>query len=407
VLRSVSGVALGVALLVIVNASAVDSYEGRQVMAKRPAGSFYSDETGKMRPEAKIGGAIVSVVEENGGWLKVNYGRQHTWVLTQDVVLVDDAVLYFTRRIRAAPMDAWNRAQRGLAQQLAGNWDAALIDCTEAIDLQPKEAASFVNRARIFSALHRQDEAIADYSQAIHLDRTLATAYEGRGTSYAAKKESNRALADLTEAIRLDPIAVEGYLHRGLIYAAQKDHTHAVEDFTQAIHLVPSASNAYWNRALTLEAQQDYDHALADLSMVLRYEPRNASAYFHCGTIFLSKKDYPHAIFNFQQTLGLQPKHVDALDRFAWILATCPKPELRNGRIAVRAAMDACQQSAWKEPNHLSTLAAACAEAGDFPQAIKWQQKVLEVAGQGDEDTLRNARLRLALYLESRPFRSE
>jgi serine/threonine-protein kinase len=304
-MRCLYTLAFVAALLTIAHANSRESFVGRRVLAKSRAGTVYRDERGRKVEVGKIGDSVVEVLDETEGWLKVRDGREPAWLAKTDVVPLDDAVLYFTRRIRAAPNDAWNHAQRGLAQRLAQKWPDAVNDYTQAITLEPGEAGFLVHRAQVFSDLHRPDEAIAD----------------------------------TTEAIRIDP--------------------------------------------------------------------GNATAHFLRGTLLLAKKDYRRALVDLHLTVSVLPQHTDALDRLAWIWATCPRPELRNGPQAVRAAEQACKLTDWKDPDRLATLAAACAEAGKFPDAIKLQQRVVELSPRGDDKALRGARQRLALYTDKKPLRSE
>jgi hypothetical protein len=57
-------------------------------------------------------------------------------------------------------------------------------------------------------------------------------------------------------------------------------------------------------------------------------------------------------------------------NNLAWALATCPDASLRNGAKAVRLAREANQLSGGKNPLILRTLAAACAENGQFAEAV-------------------------------------
>ncbi len=55
-----------------------------------------------------------------------------------------------------------------------------------------------------------------------------------------------------------------------------------------------------------------------------------------------------------------------ACDRQAWLRATCPDAELRDAKRAVESAKEACERTKSSNPDHLISLAAAHAEAGDF-----------------------------------------
>jgi hypothetical protein len=95
----------------------------------------------------------------------------------------------------------------------------------------------------------------------------------------------------------------------------------------------------------------------------------------------------------------------DTFNNLAWLLAICPDTKLRDGKKAVEYARKACEVSKWKDPFHLGTYAAACAEAGDFDEAVKWQRTSL-ASGLPDSD-MESARQRLELYEQKKPFHQE
>jgi len=65
--------------------------------------------------------------------------------------------------------------------------------------------------------------------------------------------------------------------------------------------------------------------------------------------------------------------------------------------------LQATYPESWKEPNDMNTLAAACAEAGDFAAAVQWQSKAIELWS--DEKRKADYRTRLTLYREKKPYR--
>jgi tetratricopeptide (TPR) repeat protein len=62
---------------------------------------------------------------------------------------------------------------------------------------------------------HDYELAIACYGKAIQLGPKNATIYYDRAIAYNAKGDDEKAIADYDEAIRLDPKLVEAYYNRG------------------------------------------------------------------------------------------------------------------------------------------------------------------------------------------------
>jgi tetratricopeptide (TPR) repeat protein len=92
-----------------------------------------------------------------------------------------------------------------------------------------------------------------------------------------------------------------------------------------------------------------------------------------------------------------------ALNNLAWALAVVPAAALRDGAEALKYARKACEITDWKYSYALGTLAAAYAETGNFDEAVKWQQKAIEIGM--PEDDLPAARDRLRRYQQGEPFR--
>ena len=92
---------------------------------------------------------------------------------------------------------------------------------------------------------------------------------------------------------------------------------------------------------------------------------------------WLHLRDYRRALAVYDELARTYPHLVEAHSRSAWLRATCPDAQYRDGKLAVESAQRACELTNWHNPGELEVLAAACAEAGDFGSAVKWQENAL------------------------------
>jgi tetratricopeptide (TPR) repeat protein len=154
--------------------------------------------------------------------------------------------------------------------------DAALTDL---IRRDPRNADAYLDRARSYFEQKDYDRALADYEQAIQLTPDVADAYLGRGCVHFQKGENDLALADFSEAIRLDPEAADPYLYRGRSHAARQEYQDALTDFDRCIRLTQDYVEAYIGRGKVRRDLKDYERAQADFERAIRLQPEVAEGY--------------------------------------------------------------------------------------------------------------------------------
>jgi len=174
-----------------------------------------------------------------------------------------------------------------------------------------------------------------------------------------------------------------------------------VDDDTQAIRVDPKDAAAYNDRAVTYGQLHQFDKALADYTESLKITP-DSGTYGNRANLYAQNKDYASAVADYTKAIQIVPNDSDAFEGLAEILATCPDAKVRDGQKALAAATKANDLSHGNDPMVLRTLAAACAETGDFDNAVKWETKYASAFDlPPDHDP------RLALYKAHQPYHDD
>jgi tetratricopeptide (TPR) repeat protein len=232
--------------------------------------------------------------------------------------------------------------------------------------------------------------------------RNKALYYFLRGNGRAENGDLDQAIAEFTEALRIAPQSAAAYHNRAVVRARKGEHDKAIADFTKALRFDPEDAATYRNRGRAYSNMGQYDRALADYNQALGLDPKNPRAHRERGAVFGYRGAYDRAIADYTETLRIDPDDGAAYNDLAWLWATCPAANLRDGKKAVEYATKACQLSNWKVATALDTLAAACAECGRFDEARKWIEQALDLASEEEKAELRS---RSELYRAGKPYR--
>jgi tetratricopeptide (TPR) repeat protein len=264
--------------------------------------------------------------------------------------------------------------------------------------LNPRSPIDYQDREAYYRKYGPADHAIVNYSETLQRDPRNAHALLHRGAAFARQGAWDRAVADFTEALRVDAANALAFYNRALVYSQQGKSDQALADFSEALRLDPINSLADFDRGMLYSQKREHSLAVADFNHVLRLE-RHAATSNPYGERSLdeSKVDYAKLFL-------ADPSYATGYNSVAWIWATSPDASRRDGMKAIQYATKACELSGWKNADFLSTLAAACAECGQFKEAIAWQNKALALAQREDAAGLRS---RVEAYQAGRPYRDK
>ena len=109
---------------------------------------------------------------------------------------------------------------------------------------------------------------------------------------------------------------------------------------------------------------------MVDANDAITSDPNCYPAYRQRAFVLGVKAEFRKALEDFRKYLQRNPCDITALVMAANILAGCPEARLRDGKEACRLARKACELSAWGNPFALEAYAAACAEVGEYDEAV-------------------------------------
>lgn len=216
------------------------------------------------------------------------------------------------------------------------------------------------------------------------------------------------AIWQLGEAIAKFPEDTSFLRQRGDLHFKLKEYKEAARDYERLLDLRRDDPPVLWQLAQCRYNTAEYRLALVHLNRVVELLPRFAEALSLRARCASQLEQWTQAIADWRRLTALEPTKATAFNGAAWLLATCPDEAARDGKEAMRIAARACDLTRHKDPVILDTLAAACATAGDFEAAVRWQTAAWNLADSKNKDDywfrLELFKAKVA-YFEGTPYR--
>ena len=286
------------------------------------------------------------------------------------------------------------------------NYEAAIPEWNKALELDPEDARSQVNLGIALAETGHPEAALAHYHRAAEIEPGNAVVI-GRFAAFLLRMgKTDEAIPWLEKTLRLNPrdVAMEVNLAMALASTGKVDE--AIGHLEKAALLAPGDAGIQTNLGAALAMRGRAGEAIPHLAKALQADPGSAEAHYHMGVALAQQGKPADAVAEWRKSLAIQPDNVLALNRLAQVLATSADAALRDGAEAVRLAEHAAGLTESPDPALLDTLAAAYAEAGEFPLAVDTARRALQLAADRHEDRLaEGVRARLALYEAGKPFR--
>lgn len=283
-----------------------------------------------------------------------------------------EAIEYLETAVRRRPQDASIRQTLSTAYVRLGRTDDAIGILRDGVAAYPEDARLRFYLGFMLAWVNEDEAAIAAYREAIALDDAFVEARNNLATLLLRYNRAAEAIDVLAPAIRARSQVYELHQQLGsaLWQAGRRDE--AIDAYRAAAKLRPD--------------DHEIHRVLADCLVALG---RHAEA-----------------IDEFRERVRLRRDDAEAIRMLAWLWATSPDAQLRNGAAAMTAAKRLIELSGPDNPAALDVLAAAAAESGDFTQAVEVGERVCEAAKKlGKKELVDAVEARLALYRAGRPYR--
>lgn len=181
----------------------------------------------------------------------------------------------------------------------------------------------------------------------------------------------------------------------------------AIGSYRQALRLNSRLRTAHVELGAILTGSGDGELAARHLLHALKLKADDPDALNKLGVLRMRQGRTQNAIDRYRAALAIDPNWLPAANNLAWIRATHPQASFRDAAEAVRIAQRICRATKFQKPSALDTLAAAHAEGGDFPAALKTARRAAELAAAQSKTALAQKILaRIELYRLERPYRT-
>lgn len=322
----------------------------------------------------------------------------------------EEALVWFRRAVEADPED--KLAQNNLGYVLAEmkQPEEAMEAFRRALEIDPDYVVAHLNLAAALRTQGRYAEAVEHYERIHEIDPEDHLAHLQLGTTLMEAGELERAEKELLEVLDEVPeyenaIRSQANFLLGDAAEATGRDEEAVARYQKATALDEDSTLGHRSLARVLGKLGRYAEAAEHFGQVIAQEPQDVGARFGRAMSLILAERFTQAREALERDLQEVGDPVPLSHALARLLATCPDPQVRDGRRALELALDVFQTNATLD--HGQTVAMAYAEVGEFPNAIAWQRKVVhraEVTGQ--ESLAETARERLSTYEAGRPVRS-
>jgi len=207
----------------------------------------------------------------SGKVLEMKRRQRRLIVFTLAGVAAVSAGAWIYTYIASAPERAEKEFQEGMNYMAPGKYQDAVVHFTRAIAMYAQMPNAYLERGNANRMMGEMDAALADFQAAADLNPVLPEAQSGEALIYIERHDIPHALEHLNKSISLHP-TVDAFFQRGQILESQGEHAKAIADYDRAIAEERDSPYIYRARALAKANLGDQEGAHADRDIAFHIE---------------------------------------------------------------------------------------------------------------------------------------
>jgi tetratricopeptide (TPR) repeat protein len=352
------------------------------------------------------------------------------------------AIAAFREAVARDPEEKLAQYNLGVSLLEAGETESAFEHLQRAAELDPDFRDAHFNLGKLLLEMGRFEQAASHFRRALEIDPqdgearlewALAESRGGRGSEAVEELEAELAADPENPSIgvalgvvlaevgrpaearaRLEQVLEGGgdaavraraELQLGMLLQAENEAEAALGRFQEARLLDPELLGASSAAGIQLARMGRFREAAESFSLVVEARPGDETARFSLAMAQVLAGREREARDTLEQGLELLPDSRALRHLLARLLAAAVEDTVRDGPRAVELAQEIFNESA--DAESAETVAMALAEAGDFDEAVRWQETAIGLLPDGaPEGRFSKARKRRVLYQSGNPCRA-
>ena len=366
----------------------------------------------------------IRVANDRGRWLNryraADFSRLVQPFREDDLGRTADELFF-----RSRPHMGLQLAQFASELQAEGRVEEAMDFYLRAVDLFPRNVPALVGLGELLRAraatrtaeeleLKITDliEARDSFSAALTVDPLSTTAIIGKTNVLIDENETTSAINELKAYLEIDPGRAEVHAILGRLFFAKRDYNSAARHLLAAYEMRPTLPYVAGDLGYLYLSSGEVKLGRQFLKLAHRLQPSDKNVVKHLAEAEFANENFSEAVRMLEKTIQLHPNHRRSKQLLAWLKATSPYEEDRDGSAGQKLLRPVMVTIGDRSPATLEIAAACSAESGDFAEAINFQEKAIGlVSGDTSEERYSEKQksglnARLELYKRKRPYRT-